>query len=127
MIKQGIKMARIEQCRLDRPVVIYPYFNKGGFMEQVDGAKPLTLAAPKAEMFIKELRCNENLDLIEESLQSMAQREDGTLLLSSFTSVSEFIKKTNGFFEMSLINSWIDKGCNQIHIDFEEGLNKPSL
>lgn len=74
---------------------------------------------------------NENglLELIEESLQSLAQRNDGTQLLTAMPYLSEvkavFSKLSSVPNELlSLLAEWEVLGCNIVDISFVDNLKR---
>lgn len=117
-------MATVSDVRLDRPVEIYPCKIVGATSYPMKG-ELFVFTPDQASIFIDELMALERLNLIEETLQGLAQRTDGTLLKTAFPNVSEtyeVISEMNslpsGFKEK--LDEWISSGSNEISFNFEE-------
>lgn len=117
-------MATISDVRLDRPIVIYPCITEGIHSTPIAGEE-FILNSYQGAGFIESLKSIDALCLIEETLQGLAQRDDGTLLKTAFPSfedVSAIIHNINSlpsdFFV--IVEKWKTLGSTEICFDFEE-------
>lgn len=114
-----------DAVRLDKPVVFTPFFNNGGYSEAIKNANDFILSADDVNPFIDELIELSQLDIIEDTRQSLAQRADGTLLQTAFPVLADFravlveMKKAPKKL-LELIDVWEATGANEVNIDFEE-------
>ncbi|MDH1848004.1 hypothetical protein [Aeromonas caviae] len=114
-------MATIDSVKLDRPVEFMPYCHG----EPLDNTQHFFMDAECVQPFIDELTEMGKIDLIEESLQSLWMRKDGTLLktafpdLDDFKSTAEKMKSIPRELAESLCK-WKSLGANEIDISFEQ-------
>lgn len=126
-------MATINNVRLDRPVEFSGYRLEGNTLEDntdyVDAHFVenciYTMSPQDIQNFISELRERDNLQLIEESLQGLWLKEDGTPTKSSMPNLSDLkaaMSETNSFPKefIELVSQWEKLGVNDITITFEE-------
>lgn len=122
-------MARIEDTNLDLPVEFTPYQKNGSFSTYIKNVDSYFMKPEDTKKFISELNEKGFLELIEESLQSLAQRSDGTQLLTAMPSLSEvkavFSELQNIPIELlSLLTEWEALGCNELDISFVKKLKE---
>tara|TARA_B100002003_G_C14105441_1_gene531714 strand:+ start:491 stop:862 length:372 start_codon:yes stop_codon:yes gene_type:complete len=120
----GNTMAKISDIRLDMPVEIYPCRTEGVMTVPLD-TQVYVLSPDQASKFISELKDLDKLSLVEETLQGLAERNDGTKLKTAFPSVDDFIevaRMTESLPTTLLpkIAAWKREGATEINIDFEE-------
>lgn len=120
-------MATLKDVFHDRPIQLVPYIvNEKGFGEYIENITPVTLTPQQSLAFIEHLVNSHNTNVIEESLQGICKRTDGTLLKSAMPSYSEFTRAIQGidtsvFAELlNALPYWHHKGCNEVMIHFEE-------
>lgn len=118
-------MATIDSVKLDRPVEFMPYVKRGCYSEPIDDAQCFFMDAECVQPFIDELIEMGRLDLIEESLQSLCMRTDGTLLKTAFPDLDDFSataeKMKNIPRELvEALCKWKSLGANEIDISFEK-------
>ncbi len=117
-------MATITDVKLDKPVEFCPYYQRGGYASPIDGAQSFIMKPDDAQTLVKSLIKVNKLDLIEESLQSLAVRRDGTILKTAMPLLSE-VKASLSLIDsvpydlLKMIHAWELQGANEIHIDFE--------
>lgn len=78
-----------------------------------------------ASAMIEELTALGQLDIIEQILQGLAVRKDGTLLKMAFQKLDEFIKVGQSLKSLpeaikAQLLDWQAQGANELHLDFEE-------
>ncbi|WP_296208737.1 hypothetical protein [Psychrobacter sp. UBA3480] len=117
-------MSIYDAVKLDRPVLFSPYINNG-YSCAVEDEQPFTMCADDVKPFIDELAELSQLDIIEDTRQSLVQRHDGTLLQTAFPVLADFKAiivemKTAPKKLIELVNIWQASGANEIVIDFEE-------
>lgn len=115
----------IEGIKLDKAAEFRPYKNASGcFADLLDENELFILDASLVKPFINELTRLNQLDLIEETLQCLSQRNDGTVLKTAFPNIQAFKQVA---IEMQsvpkqlkvLLDKWQSQGAHEIHIDFE--------
>tara|TARA_E500000331_G_C17105505_1_gene647213 strand:+ start:280 stop:639 length:360 start_codon:yes stop_codon:yes gene_type:complete len=116
-------MAKISDIRLDMPVEIYPCSTEGVMTVPLD-TQAYVLSPDQASKFISELKDLDKLSLVEETLQGLAERNDGTKLKTAFPGVDDFIevaRMTESLPTTLLpkIAEWKREGATEINIDFE--------
>ena len=122
-------MARIEDTNLDLPVEFMPYQKNGSFSTYIKNVESYFMQPDDTKNFISELKEKGFLELIEESLQSLAQRSDGTQLLTAMPSLSE-VKAVFSELQsipielLSLLTEWEALGCNELDISFVKKLKE---
>jgi len=117
-------MATVNDVKLDKPVEIYPSKTVGVTSTPLE-VKPFILMPEQTVRFINELHSLNALSLIEETLQGLAQRTDGTLLKTAFPTLAEFqntIEKMSSLPKelLTKLSEWSDMGATEINLDFEE-------
>lgn len=122
-------MAKIKDVDLDLPIEFSPYQKKDCLIDWIENAEVFIMQPEDAKSFISELNENGLLELIEESLQSLAQRNDGTQLLTAMPYLSEvkavFSKLSSVPNELlSLLAEWEVLGCNIVDISFVDNLKR---
>ena len=122
-------MAKIKDVDLDLPVEFSPYQKKDCLIDWIENTEVFIMQPEDAKSFISELNENGLLELIEESLQSLAQRNDGTQLLTAMPYLSEvkavFSKLSSVPNELlSLLAEWEVLGCNIVDISFVDNLKR---
>lgn len=114
-----------DAVKLDKPVVFAPFVNNGGYAESLKDASKFILPADDVKPFIDELVELSQLDIIEDTRQSLCQRADGTLLQTAFPILADLravlveMKKAPKEL-LELIDVWQVAGANEVNIDFEE-------
>lgn len=118
-------MATTKDVKLDKPVQFWPYYENGGHASPIEGAKPYIMKPIDVQTMIESLIKVNQLDLIEESLQGLSVRNDGTKLKTAMPLLAE-VKATFALIDTvpaelsDLVQAWEIQGANEIHIDFEE-------
>lgn len=114
--------------RYDR-VFITPYHdNNKGLFSFIEELPSIELSKAECITFIELIEADEAiLALIEEDLQCVANLNDGTPLLSTWLSLTEFNQAvtnlvTASAFDkptvQSAMSKWINTRCNQVVLDF---------
>lgn len=114
-----------DAVKLDAPVVFCPYINNRGRSELIENAQVFTMCAADVKPFIDELTELSQLDIIEDTRQSLAQREDGTLLQTAFPVLADFkailVEMTSAPKKLiESVDAWQLAGSNEVMIEFEE-------
>ncbi len=122
-------MARIKDVDLDLPVEFSPYQKKDCLIDWIENTEVFIMQPEDAKSFISELNENGLLELIEESLQSLVQRNDGTQLLTAMPYLSEvkavFSRLSSVPNELlNLLAEWEVLGCNIVDISFVDNLKR---
>jgi len=122
-------MAKIKDVDLDLPVEFSAYHKKDCLIGWIENTEVFIMQPKDAKSFISELNENDLLELIEESLQSLAQRNDGTQLLTAMPYLSEvkavFSELSSVPNELlSLLAEWEVLGCNIVDISFVDNLKR---
>lgn len=109
---------------LNKDVEVYPCVIRGCIMEPVEKQKYL-LSSEDAQSMIVQLQCMGHLSLITETIQSLAQKDDGTLLQTAFPSVDEVKACIDAGLRLpktfiAKINEWEAMGCSVVNFDFVE-------
>lgn len=117
-------MATIDDVRLDRTVEFFGYVLDGVHSIPIDGCE-YEMSAEDAQAFIDTLKRKNELQIIEETLQGMCERKDGTKLKTAFPTMSQFktvVTDLKSFPRalFDLLPVWESKGVNEIIIHFEE-------
>lgn len=118
-------MATIDSVKLDRPVEFMPYCQG----DPLDDAQHFFMDAECVQPFIDELTEIGRIDLIEESLQSLWMRTDGTLLKTAFPDLDDFKSTAEKMksIPMELVEAlckWNSLGADEIYISFEQKFEK---
>ncbi|MUK94766.1 hypothetical protein GNP80_20355 [Aliivibrio fischeri] len=135
-------MAKITDVKLDQPVEFIPYVNTGAHSScLVDESKEidsLIMSPDKVQFLINELTELDKLDILEETLQGISCRHDGTPLKTAFPDLIEFkviIQHINHIYTYPVpsslyalplkeladkLSQWEKLGANEINIEFEE-------
>lgn len=106
---------------LDQDVEIYPYKSNGN---PIEGQKYL-LSSVEAKSMLQQLIDMGRLTLITETMQSLAQRADGTNLQTAFPSLSAVKTCIDDGLTLPVkliakVNEWEDLNCSEINFDFVE-------
>lgn len=117
-------MATIDDVRLDRTVEFFGNVLDGVHSIPIDGCE-YEMSAEDAQTFIDSLKRKNELQLIEDTLQGICKRKDGTKLKTAFPTMSQFktvVADLNSFPSslLDLLPVWESKGVNEIIIHFEE-------
>ena len=118
-------MAVLEDVYHNRPVEIMPYVVKGIHSQPLT-CKGIILDPSQVEAFINYVIVTHQRQLIEETLQGLCKRDDGTLELSAFPSLADLKQAVSGIDEgvfdelLSSLRSWDSAGCNEVVLHFEE-------
>lgn len=118
-------MAKIDSVKLDRPVEFMPYVKRDCYSEPIEDAQCFFMDAECVQPFIDELTEMGGIDLIEESLQSLCMRTDGTLLKTAFPDLDDFRSTAEKMKNIprelvEAICKWKSLGANEIDISFEQ-------
>ena len=118
-------MASLHDVLSDKPIEFWPYITEGFHSELVNGAKEIIVPNSRSGEFINYLLNSKWKGVIEEDLQGIAKKDDGTLLLSTFIPIEIFSKLIfeagNPFNDISAeLKDWKLKGCNEVTINFCE-------
>jgi len=81
------------------------------------------MSSEETILFLDELSLNDDLHIIEDTLQGLAMRTDGTYLLTAFPTLNDFKYVVNSMINIpekliSLLMKWEEMGSNEISIDF---------
>ncbi len=117
-------MATLEDVKLDAPVEFSPYVNASGHSRPLNTAY-FVLGSSLVKAFFDELQEKGKLEIIEDTLQGLSQRADGTLLKTAFPSLTEFKSAVQDMTStpkklLDLLLEWESNGANEIDIAFEE-------
>ncbi|MCS6271831.1 hypothetical protein G3489_19340 [Shewanella baltica] len=117
-------MATINDVRLDKPVEFLGYLVEGVHSRPVDGCE-YVMSADDAQTFADSLKEKNEQLLIEETLQGLCERTDGTKLKTAFPTMSDFkavVTNLESFPRalLDLLPVWESKGVNEVTISFEE-------
>ncbi len=116
-------MSKIKDLNLDLPAEFYAVRTEGIMSRPLKNSKAYTMQPVELKEFVSELVCQGFSLFIEESLQSLAMRKDGTLLLTSFPEITEVKRVFSGLASVSselsaLVLEWESMGCTEVNIDF---------
>lgn len=120
------KFRPIDNVKLNKAVEFMPYVNSSGsFSQPLDESELFILDANRVKPFIDELNKLNQLHLIEETLQGLSQRMDGTLLNTAFPDIESFKLVVSEMDSIpqelkGLLEKWVSLGAHEIHINFEE-------
>lgn len=120
------KFRPVNGVKLDKPVEFMPYVNSNGsFSQPLDESELFILDAEHVKPFIDELNKLDHLHLVEDTLQSLSQRKDGTLLNTAFPDIESFKLVTSEMDSIpqelkDLLEKWVSLGAHEIHINFEQ-------
>lgn len=114
-------MSIIDVVRLHKPVEVDGYLKNG---HALSGCRYL-MGAEDIQNFVKALRETDRLEFIEETLQQLWMKEDGTKTKSSWTSIDEFVEvasSVEGFPQelIDLVESWREKHVVEVMLTFEQ-------
>ncbi len=115
----------INGVKLDKPVEFMPYVNSSGcFSKPLDEKEFFTLDAVHVKPFVDELTKLNQLHLIEETLQCLSERKDGTVLNTAFPDIKPFKLVASEMDSIpqelkDLLDKWDSQGAHEINIDFE--------
>lgn len=109
----------LEYVDLDKDVEVSPYTSNGTPIE----GETYLLPAIESVSIIQQLITMGQLSLMTDTMQSLAQREDGTKLQTAFPKlddvkacIAEGLKLSIPFIEK--INKWEMMGCYDVNFDF---------
>jgi hypothetical protein len=113
----------LQYVDIEKDVEVYPCVGNA-FLEPIDG-QLYRLSSLESKAMLSQLRCMGKLSLITESLQSLAQRVDGTRLqtaLPSLCDVKACISLGLVLPELLIekLKLWETLSCSVINFDFEE-------
>ena len=119
-------MATIKDVRMDRPIEFVPYIVEGIHGRPIDTTS-LVLSVAESCLLIDSLTDAGQLSVVEESLQGLCERNDGTKLKTALPTLEELslaltkidstpLALSNSLFE------WEKLGCNEVLIHFEEAI-----
>ena len=116
-------MSAINNVRLDRPIEFIGYIVNDCYGEPVSDCQYI-MSVKNGQMFIDSLKANNSLALITDTLQSLSERLDGTVLETALPSMKEFksvVTTLDGFPQdlIDLLAVWEEKGVNEVDISFE--------
>ncbi|ENM5835050.1 hypothetical protein NTH44_003142 [Vibrio metoecus] len=115
----------INGIKLDKPVEFIPYVNSSGcFAKPLDENEFFILDAERVKPFVDELTKLNQLHLIEETLQCLSERKDGTVLNTAFPDIKSFKSVASKMDSIpqelkELIEKWDSQGAHEIDISFE--------
>lgn len=114
-------MVTISSVKLDRPIEFMPYINNRPLDEKLF----FFMDAERVQSFISELSELGKIGLIEETLQSLCMRADGTLLKTAFPDLDAFITvaekmKTVPKELIEALSKWKLLGADEVDIHFEQ-------
>ncbi|WP_435277349.1 hypothetical protein ACMAZF_20200 (plasmid) [Psychrobium sp. nBUS_13] len=117
-------MATMNNVKLDKAVEIYPSKTVGNISTSLE-VKSFWLTPEQAQAFVKELVDLGCIKLIEETLQGLSKRTDGTPLKTAFPTLIEFevvAKKVTSLPSEFFVNlqEWSTQGATEVNLDFEE-------
>jgi len=120
-------MIEISGVRLDKPVEFAPYVARDCYSEPLDNAQFFIMDADSVKPFIDELVELDAIYLIKETLQSLCERKDGTLLKTAFPDLVAFMKigekmKTIPKELIEALSKWESLGANELDISFEQDM-----
>lgn len=118
-------MATIQDVKLDVPVTFFASRVLGIRSSIIESAITYSMEPHQTKAFISELKDQALLPLIEDTLQSLAQRKDGTLLKHAFPTLDEVKQAFTRLSSIpddlrNLLNQWEDAGANEVLIEFEQ-------
>lgn len=122
-------MATIESVKLNKPLEFLPYVNPTGCSgEPLGEDHNFILSESVVQNFVDELASLNRLDLIEETLQSLYQRKDGTPLKTAFPNIKDFRSVAAHMNSIpqelkNLLDTWVELGAHEIDIIFEAKRN----
>jgi len=127
-------LATLNDIKIDRPIEFIAYKNDGNihssYIENNGQLLEVTLNEACTKEFVEHLSKTKNKVLVEETLQGLAIRSDGTPLKTAFPTFNEFkkaIENIDRSMFKELINAlpeWELCGCNEVVINFEEKLRQ---
>lgn len=106
--------------RYNESVEFYAYY---GFSRHKKDSAKYVMSPEDLNVFLNSL-----VMLITNTLQSLWQRENGTLLLTVFPSINDFIdittKLNNAPIElMNMVKQWKEDGACEVNIDFVQNMS----
>ncbi len=109
---------------LTRDVEVYPSTTRGYFSEPIEG-QIYHLPAVETTAMLRQLVGINRLTLITDTIQSLAQRIDGTQLQTAFPTVDEVIACVDAGLQLpdsllEKIDEWKELGATEINFDFVE-------
>lgn len=109
----------------NEPVEFYAYY---GFSNHKKDSAKYVMSPDDVNIFLNNLEDDGELFLITNTLQSLWQRENGTLLLTAFPSINDFIdittKLNNVPIElMDIVKQWKEDGACEVNIDFVQNMS----
>ncbi|WP_283392157.1 hypothetical protein [Photobacterium phosphoreum] len=109
----------------NEPVEFSAYY---GFSSHKKDSAKYVMLPEDLNVFLNSLEDTGELILIIKTLQSLWQRENGTLLLTAFPSINDFIdittKLNNVPIElMNMIKQWKEDGACEVNIDFVQNMS----
>lgn len=120
-------MATIKKnVNIEQPVTIYPCQMRGATSFPIEG-ESYCLSPSEVKYFVTQLESMGKLELIEETLQGLSERLDGTLLLSAFPSIDNVKQclKAGLMLPMPLLvklEKWEGLGASEVNFDFVEAV-----
>ncbi|MFS1426489.1 hypothetical protein LMH73_004750 [Vibrio splendidus] len=122
-----LERTTIEDVRLDKPVELWGFINIDGLSKPVDCDNGFIMQPEQAKAFIDELIELNEVELVQETLQRIAIREDGVGLVTAFPTTEEFNSVTTHMKSIpsdlkDKLKQWEELGANEIIFDFEERL-----
>lgn len=115
--KEGLK-----HCDLSKPVEVYPLNNNASY--PIPNEQHV-LSPEQIESIFYQLMRMGKLSLFNKTMQSLAQRDDGTKLQTAFPyleEIKECVKQglvlPSDF--LSKLDKWEALGCTEVNFDFEE-------
>jgi hypothetical protein len=114
----------LQYVDMEQDVEIYPCTKRGCTTFPIEG-QTYVLPADDAKSMLSQLRRMGLIALITDSIQSLAQRQDGTNLQTAFPSLDEVkacvdkgLVLPAAFLEK--LNEWADLGAAEVNFDFVE-------
>lgn len=114
----------LQYVDLDKDVTVYPYVMQGCPSNPIDN-QSYTLLAHEAIAMLDQLRRMGKLSLITETIQSLSQRDDGTLLQTAFPDLGDVkdciqsgLNLPDGL--LSKIKEWESLGATEVWFQFVE-------
>lgn len=109
---------------LNKDVEVYPCVSRGCVMEPL-GDQQYLLSSVDVQSMIVQLQCMGRLSLITETIQSLAQKDDGTMLQTAFPSVGDVKACIDAGLRLpetfiAKINEWEAMGSSEVNFDFVE-------
>lgn len=125
-------MATINKANLNLPVEFWGHQNDGYCSSPLNENTKYVMDSTTVKLFIDELTQFNQLSLIEESLQCISKRLDGTPVLTAFPTLEQFksVSKQMNTIPQELqenIDQWEALGANEISIDFAKRTNISDL